>query len=91
MRNRPDGRYRVGIRPHHIGSQADDRSTAVDGKVLITEISGSESVIHFAHDGLTWVSQSHGVRRLEVGATAQFYVDSGQCMYFDGGGRRIAP
>jgi glycerol transport system ATP-binding protein len=90
MRQHPDGRYTAGLRPHHIG--ASDRSTtAIDGKVLITEISGSESVIHFAHGGLTWVSQSHGVHRLEVGATARFYMDVGECMYFDGEGRRIAP
>jgi glycerol transport system ATP-binding protein len=92
MRERPDGRYLVGIRPHHIGADANGRdATVMDGKVLITEISGSESVIHFAHGGLSWVSQSHGVRRLEVGTTARFHMDVGECMYFDGEGRRIAP
>jgi glycerol transport system ATP-binding protein len=91
MRRQPDGRYTVALRPHHIGASSDGRpAAAVDGQVLITEISGSESVIHFAHAGLTWVSQSHGVRRFEVGATARFYLDVGACMYFDAKGRRIA-
>ena len=48
---------------------------AVDGQVLVTELSGSESIVHFTMDGGTWVSQSHGVHPYEVGAAARFYVD----------------
>jgi len=59
--------------------------------VLIAELSGSESVIHFAHGPLTLVSQSHGVRAIEVGAIASFYLDVGECMYFDADGKLIAP
>jgi glycerol transport system ATP-binding protein len=93
MRQRPDGRYTVGIRPHHIGPVANGHgaTTTVEGKVLIAELSGSESVIHFAHGALTWVSQSHGVRAIEVGATTRFTMDVGECMYFDADGRLIAP
>ena len=61
----------------------------IPGKVLITEISGSESVMHFDHAGQVWVSQAHGIHRFEVGETAQFYFDVGQCMYFTPDGRRI--
>jgi glycerol transport system ATP-binding protein len=92
MRQLPDGRYTVGVRPHHIGLVANRRATApLGGKVLIAELSGSESVIHFAHGALTWVSQTHGVRAIEVGATANFYLDVGECMYFDSDGKLIAP
>jgi glycerol transport system ATP-binding protein len=91
MRPRPDGRYTVGIRPHHIGLGANGRGGAtLEGKVLIAELSGSDSVIHFAHDAMTWVSQSHGVRAIEVGATAQFHIDVGACLYFDADGKRVA-
>ncbi len=91
MRPRPDGRYTVGIRPHHIGLGANGRGGAtLEGKVLIAELSGSDSVIHFAHDAMTWVSQSHGVRAIEVGATAQFHIDVGECLYFDADGKRVA-
>jgi glycerol transport system ATP-binding protein len=91
MRPRPDGRYTVGIRPHHIALGANGRRGAtLEGKVLIAELSGSDSVIHFAHDALTWVSQSHGVRAIEVGATAQFHIDVGECLYFNADGRRVA-
>ena len=88
----PDGRYTVGIRPHHIGATVNSPSAvALDGKVLIAEISGSESVVHFAQGALTWVSQSHGVRAIEVGAMARFYLNVGECMYFNADGKRIAP
>jgi len=92
LRQLPDGRYTVGIRPHHIGLVPNGRGAAtLDGQVLIAELSGSESVIHFAHGALTWVSQSHGVRAIEVGATARFYLEVGECMYFDADGKLIAP
>ena len=91
MRERPDGRYTVAIRPHHIGLQPSGGTASLGGKVLIAELSGSDSVIHFAHGALTWVSQAHGVRAIEVGATAHFHLDVDECMYFDETGRLIAP
>ena len=91
MRQRPDGGYTVAIRPHHIGLAANGRGGAtLEGKVLIAELSGSDSVIHFAHGALSWVSQQHGVRAIEVGATATFHVDVGECLYFDADGRLVA-
>jgi glycerol transport system ATP-binding protein len=84
--------YTVAIRPHHIGLKPNGHAAAtLGGKVLIAELSGSESVIHFAHGPLTLVSQSHGVRAIEVGAIASFYLDVGECMYFDADGKLIAP
>jgi glycerol transport system ATP-binding protein len=96
LRALPDGPYTVGIRPHQISPVASPaanggETTPLDGKVLITELSGSESVIHFGHGDLTWVSQSHGVHPLRVGETALFHLAVGQCLYFDADGRRIAP
>jgi glycerol transport system ATP-binding protein len=90
-RSLPDGAYTVGIRPHHVSPVANGHDSAViDGRVLITELSGSESVIHFAHGPLSWVSHSHGVHAMEVGETARFYMDVGRCMYFAADGRLIA-
>jgi glycerol transport system ATP-binding protein len=87
-----DGRYTVGVRPHHIGAVAGSGdAVAIDAKVLITELSGSETVIHFVHGSLTWLSHAHGVRALEVGTMARFHIDVRECMYFDAEGRRIAP
>jgi glycerol transport system ATP-binding protein len=62
----------------------------VSGPVLISEISGSESVIHFSLAGSTWVSLAHGVRSHPVGERAAFALDVDHCLYFDGSGRRLA-
>jgi glycerol transport system ATP-binding protein len=62
----------------------------VRGRVLISEISGSESVVHFELGGGTWVSQAHGVRSHPVGAQAAFALDVQRCLYFGADGRRIA-
>jgi glycerol transport system ATP-binding protein len=83
-----DGNYTIGIRPHHITPAAQgNTSAAIEGRVLVTELSGSESVIHFELGGKTWVSQSHGIHPFKVGATARLYVDVDRGLFFgaDGG------
>ena len=62
----------------------------VRGPVLISEISGSESVVHFDLAGGTWVSLAPGVRSHPVGRDAGFALDVAHCLYFDADGRRIA-
>jgi glycerol transport system ATP-binding protein len=86
-----DGKYLVGIRPHLVSLIGNaSRGVRIEGQVLITELSGSESVVHFDHGGHVWVSQSHGVHALKVGETASFHFDADQALYFDIDGRRIA-
>jgi glycerol transport system ATP-binding protein len=85
----PDGDITVALRPHHV-RPAGGAGVAVSGPVLISEISGSESVIHFGLAGGTWVSLAHGVRSHPVGQAAGFALDVDHCLYFDGEGRRLA-
>ena len=61
----------------------------VNGRVLICEISGSESVVHFSFAGTTWVSLAHGVQTHAVGADARFALQIERCLYFDDAGRRL--
>jgi glycerol transport system ATP-binding protein len=78
-----DGDYTLGIRPHHITPDSrGGHAGVIEGRVLVTELSGSESVIHFDLDGKTWVSQSHGIHPFTAGATARLYVDVDQSLYF---------
>jgi glycerol transport system ATP-binding protein len=87
----PDGAYTIGIRPHHIQPHSiDGQGVPIRGRVLVTEISGSESVIHFELAGRAWVSQSHGVHRFEVGEDAELHADVGRAMFFDPTGNRVA-
>jgi glycerol transport system ATP-binding protein len=90
LRPLPDGRYTIGIRPHHVRPVRNGHDAAeIEGRVQIAEISGSESVIHFTHGPLSWVSHSPGVHTIEVGGTTRFYLDVARCLYFGAGGRRI--
>ena len=90
LRALADGRYTVGLRPHHVLPAGRGGGVAVECKVLIDEISGSESVVHFDLEGLTWVSLSHGVQRFALGETARFELDVAHCLYFTPDGARVA-
>jgi glycerol transport system ATP-binding protein len=85
-----DGEYTIGIRPHHIMPRSESDGSAVEGRVLIAELSGSESVVHFDLNGHTWVSQSPGIHPFEVGSIARLHVDVDKSFFFDGEERLVA-
>ncbi len=79
----PDGDYTIGIRPHNIGTAGHGKAVgAIEGRVLVTELSGSESVIHCDIAGKTWISQSHGIHPFDVGSNAKLFVDIDQSLFF---------
>lgn len=79
-----DGVYTLGFRPHHINIHSkSDRSVKVRGRVVITEISGSESVVHIEVGSDTWVSLSHGIHPLQIGDEEELYIQTDHCFYFD--------
>ena len=79
----PDGEYIIGVRPHNMTIDSKGAAVgAISGEVLVTEISGSESIIHTKIGGDTWISQSHGVHLLNVGATAKLFVNIDQSLFF---------
>jgi glycerol transport system ATP-binding protein len=80
----PDGDYLLGIRPHHITpAQHTADAVAIEGSVLVAELSGSESVLHVDFNGTTWISQSHGIHPFEVGSTARLFIDVARGFLFD--------
>ncbi len=86
----PDGAYTIGIRPHHITPAAKEGAAVLEGRVLVAELSGSESILHFNINGQTWVSQSHGIHPFPVGSTATLHVDVEQSFFFGADDRLIA-
>jgi len=85
-----DGRYILALRPHNVTiARRHESDVPLAGQVVVTEISGSESVIHFEVLGTTWVSQSHGVHRLAVGSIGNFFADLGQALLFEPDGKRV--
>jgi glycerol transport system ATP-binding protein len=86
-----DGDYTIAVRPHHITPTDSKRGSAsIAGKVLVAELSGSESVIHFDMNGRAWVSQSHGIHPFKVGSTATLYVDVDRIFFFGADGALIS-
>jgi glycerol transport system ATP-binding protein len=89
-RQLPDGDYVLGIRAHHVTpAQQTADAVAIEGRVLVAELSGSESVLHVDLGGPTWISQSHGVHPFEVGSTARLYVDVARGFLFDRDGNLV--
>ncbi len=86
-----DGHYIFGVRPHHVTPQpAGTNSGGVTGRVLVTELSGSESIIHLDVAGRTWVSQSHGIHPFEVGSEATLHADVDRGLFFAPSGERVS-
>ncbi len=91
LSDRPDGEYQIGLRPHHILPQTTDGGAIrISGEVLVTELSGSESTVHFRVGDNVWVSLAHGIHGFDVGARAELYADLSKAFYFAPDGALIA-
>ena len=87
----PDGPYTIAIRAHHVSPvEGGADAVAIDGRVLVTELSGSESSAHFAMGSDGWVSLAHGVHPYEVGEVHRFFMDASKALYFAPDGRLAA-
>ena len=84
-----DGAYRFGVRPHHVSPAKLPGSVRVSGKVKVTELSGSESIIHFDMLGNPWVSLASGIHALVAGDRAELYMDVSRGFYFGSDDRLI--
>ena len=82
-----DGNYTFGIRPHHfkIGSK-NKNSIEISGIVNISEISGSDSVIHFENDDGPWIVHIIGVHSYDFGSTIKLNMDFTKGILFDDSG-----
>ena len=79
-----DGKYKIGIRPHNITTYKEgNNSVEINGKVLISELSGSESLIHFTNGNLNWVSLSNGIQQKNIGEDAKLHMNIDEFLYFD--------
>jgi len=87
----PNGPYLFGVRPNHVSmtrrSPADLR---IQARVELAEINGSETSIHFEHQGASWVSRQDGVHPREVGESFDVYLEPHRIFAFDPGGSLVA-
>ncbi len=80
-----NGRYTIGVRPHHIRLDAGKPSDiALQATVLVSEITGSESFIHLrVNDDQGWVALVHGVTDIPSGTELPCYIDPADLYYFN--------
>jgi len=87
LANLPDGKYLAGFRANHLELNR-HTGTAVSFvcTVSVTEITGSESFLHLAHNGDRWVGLVHGVHDLAPGSEVEVWLDPAHVYVFDQGG-----
>lgn len=86
-----DGDYVIAIRPHRVSPvRMEEADIALQGKVLVTELSGSESSAHFKMGNEDWVSLASGVHPYKIGENHMFYMNPANCRYFAVDGTRVA-
>jgi glycerol transport system ATP-binding protein len=86
-----DGDVTLGFRPNHLYlRRPGPDAVALTAKVLVVEITGSESFVHVEHEGMRWVSLAHGVHELSPGAPIEVYLDPARIFAFDREQRLIA-
>ncbi len=81
-----DGRScTVGFRPHQLRLQkAGDADVEVKGRVILTEITGSESFIHIDVLDERWTALAHGIHAPVIGSEIALYLDPGEVFVFAG-------
>ena len=85
-----DGSYVLGVRPHHLALSAQTKNAvSLAATVSVTEITGSESFVHFPFGGTDWVMLTPGVHEFEPGAAVKVFVDAARVMVFSPDGQAI--
>ncbi|HSK41032.1 MAG TPA: ABC transporter ATP-binding protein [Arenibaculum sp.] len=90
-RGLPPGPCRIGIRANHLSvTRRTDLDVAIDARVELSEISGSETFIHVVHGGTALVAREDGVHAHPIGGTIPVYIDPTRIFAFAPDGRLLA-
>jgi len=82
--NLPDADYTIGFRPNHLYlSRPSADAIEVKARVVVTEITGSESYVHVDVAGLRWVALAHGIHTLDIDETIEIFLDPAKFYVFD--------
>ena len=92
MADLTDGRYIAGFRANHVEITAQTAgSMSFDTKLVMTELTGSETFVHLDHGGEKWVGLIHGVHNLQLGISLPVYIDQSHVYIFNENGDLVAP
>ena len=80
----PDADYTIAFRPNHLYLNAvSERSINVKAKVVVSEITGSDSYIHVDVAGLRWVVLDRSIRSFGVEETIEVFLEPDRFYVFD--------
>lgn len=87
-----DGKYLAGFRPNHVElNRHSPDALEFMTKLVVTELTGSETFIHLDHGKDKWVGLVHGVHDLELGAALSVHIDPRHIYVFSESGDLVAP
>jgi len=91
LANLPDGEYRAGFRAHHL-SVGDNLSGAIefDSKLIVTELTGSETFVHLDTMDERWIGLVSGLQVFEVGQEMKVCLSPDNIFYFDAEEKLVA-
>lgn len=79
-----DGSYTLAVRPHHLNRERENiDDIEVEGKVSVTELTGSETFVHFSMEDNPWVALLHDVEDFSIASTVKFYLKPQNLFLFD--------
>ncbi len=85
-----DGTYTVGFQPHHLSlTRLSADAVPLTARVVVTEISGSESFIHVSFADVRWIILAPGVHDIEADQVIEMFIDPKQLLVFDSDGRAV--
>jgi len=80
----PDGNYTLAVRPHHLSLEREAvEDIEVAGCVSVTELTGSETFVHFSMEDNPWVALLHDVQDFSVASSVKFYLKPQHLFLFD--------
>ena len=87
-----DGQYTAGFRPHHLEIHRCNKiALEFNGRLLVSEITGSETYLHVEHQGERWIMQAGGVHDVRLGDALSVFLDPAHVYLFDGDGALATP
>ena len=90
MEGLPEGNYAIGFQPHHLrATRPSADAIALPARVLVTEITGSESFVHVQFADQRWVMLASGIHIYQPEEMIEVFVDPRHLMLFDHDGRTV--
>ncbi len=88
LRDLGEGVHLIGIRAAHLSVEPRfPEAISIEGRVVLAELSGSETFIYLRHNDVDWVVQEEGVHDFTLGEPLTIYLNPRRIYAFDQHGR----